>query len=58
MRFTIQVKFRRELFIYAVTVGKFSGINFVNSYSFQTVKNYPKGPNLEKIQDLEIFERA
>ena len=39
VRYTIQVKFRRELFIYAVTVGKFSGINFVSSYSFRTFKN-------------------
>ena len=39
VRYTIQVKFRRESFSYAVTVGKFSGINFVNSYSFRTFKN-------------------
>ena len=33
---SIQVKFRRELFIYAVTVCKLSGINFVNRYSLRT----------------------
>ena len=35
VRYTIQVKFPRELCSYAVTVGKFSGINFINSYSFR-----------------------